>query len=162
MDDLRPISNLFTYCKIGEKIICELIIEDMVKKMDPTQFGNLKNTSIQHYLIFLIHRIMSSLDNNSKGNIFAGCLTIYDYKQAFSRQCHTLGVRSFIANGVRSSLIPVLTNYFQGRRCKIKWRGLLSKEKQLPGSGAQGSVLGNWEYLSQTNNNADHIPINDR
>ena len=34
--------------------------------------------------------------------------------------------------------------------------------RQLPGSGAQGSVIGNWEYLSQTNKNADHVPLDDR
>ena len=51
MNDLRPITNLFTYCKIGEKIICELMVEDMVKHMDPSQYGNLKNTSIQQYII---------------------------------------------------------------------------------------------------------------
>ena len=120
LDDLRPISNLYTYCKIGEKIICDLMVEDMVKKMDPSQYGNLKNTSIQHYLISLLHRITSTLDRNSKGDTFANCVTLHDYQQAFSRQCHKLGVESFIANGVRPSLIPVLINYFQRRRCRIK------------------------------------------
>ena len=162
LEDLRPITNLFTYCKIGEKIICEMVVEDMVQKMDPSQFGNLKTTSIQHYLISLINRISSVLDKNSKGDIFAACVTFYDYKQAFSRQCHQLGVESFIRNGVRPSLIPVLVNYFQGRSCRIKWRGHLSSKRLLPGSGAQGSILGNWEYLSQTNNNVDHIPPEDR
>ena len=162
MDDLGPITKLFTYCKIGEKIICELMVEDMVKHMDPSQYGNLKNTSIQHYLISLIHRIMSALDKNSKGDIFAACVTLHDYRLAFSRQCHKLGVKSFIKNGVRPSLIPLLTNYFQGRQCRIKGRGLLSGRRKLPGSGAQGSVLGNHEYLSQTNNNSDHIPLEDR
>ena len=32
----------------------------------------------------------------------------------------------------------------------------------LHGYRAQGSVLGNWEYLSQTNNNTDHIPVDSR
>ena len=36
-----------------------------------------------------------------------------------------------------------------------------SCERLLPGSGAQGSVLGNWEYLSKTNNNTNHIPVED-
>ena len=31
-----------------------------------------------------------------------------------------------------------------------------------PGSGTQGSVLGIWEYISQTNEYADHIPAEDR
>ena len=105
---------------------------------------------------------MSSLDRNSKGDVFANCVTLFDYKQAFSRQCHKLGVESFLRNGVRPSLIPLLVNYCQGRRCRIKWRGLMSSERPLPGSGAQGSVLGHIEYLSQTNNNADHIPTEDK
>ena len=129
--------------------------------MDPSQYGNLKKTSIQHYLVSLIHRISSSLDRNSKGDIFANCITFYDYSKAFSRLCHKLGVTSFIRNGVRPSLIPLLINYYQNRRCRIKWRGQLSKERLLPGSGAQGGVLGNWEYLSQTNNNTDRIPPDD-
>ena len=162
LENLRPISNLLNYCKIGEKLISQLIVEDMVEKMDPSQFGNLKNTSIQHYLISLIHRIMSSLDRNAKGDIFANCVTLFDYKQAFSRQCHKLGVMSFVKNGVRKSLIPLLVNYFQGRRCRIKWRGLMPSERLLPGSGAQGGMVGNLEYLSQTNNNSDHIPPEDR
>ena len=85
-----------------------MIVEDMVKKMDPSQFGNLKNTSINHYLISLIHRMMSSLDKNSKDDIFANCVTLYDFKQAFSRQCHKLGVAPFVTNGVRPALIPLL------------------------------------------------------
>ena len=90
-----------------------MMVEDMVHKMDPSQFGNLKNTSIQHYLVSLLHRISSALDRNSKGNIFAACITFYDFKQAFSRQCHKLGVLSFIRNGVRASLIPVFVNNFR-------------------------------------------------
>ena len=83
LDNLRPKSNLFNYCKIGEKINGQITVEDMVEKMDPCQFGNLRNTSIQHYLISLIHRLMSSLDRNAKGDIFADCVTLFDYKQAF-------------------------------------------------------------------------------
>ena len=53
-------------------------------------------------------------------------------------------------------------NSCEGRSCRIKWRDLLSKQRLLPGSGAQGSILGNIEYISQTNNNADHIPEEDK
>ena len=69
MKDLRPISNLMCFNKIAEALISEIIISDMKPKMDKTQFGNQKYTSIQHYLIKFIHQIQSSLDNNSKGDI---------------------------------------------------------------------------------------------
>ena len=45
---------------------------------------------------------------------------------------------------------------------KVKFRGLVSKPRSQPGSGAQGASLGNHEFLSQTNNNADSIPPEDR
>ena len=44
----------------------------------------------------------------------------------------------------------------------MKWHGKMSKSQNMPGSGAMGSILGNWEFDSQTNNNADHIPEEDR
>ena len=45
---------------------------------------------------------------------------------------------------------------------EVKWHGKFSKSRNLPGSGAMGANLGNWEFLSQTNDNADCIPANDR
>ena len=51
---------------------------------------------------------------------------------------------------------------FQGRQMRVKWRGKLSNVRQLPGGGAMGATLGLWEYLSQTNNNANFVPIEDR
>ena len=45
---------------------------------------------------------------------------------------------------------------------QVKWRGILSSPRDLPGGGAMGSTLGVWEFLSQTNNNADVVPEEDR
>ena len=45
---------------------------------------------------------------------------------------------------------------------KVKFCGLVSKPKSQPGSVAKGASLGNHEFLSQTNNNADSIPPEDR
>ena len=85
-----------------------------------------------------------------------------DWKQAYSRQCHTLGVESFMKNGVRPALIPLLISYFEDREMCVKWHGKLSESRKLPGGGAMGASLGNWEFLSQTNDNADCVPEDDR
>ena len=71
LEDLRPISNLPISDKIQEPVISDMIIIDMKNKLDPTQFGNQKNTSIPHYLIKIMHRIVSSVDRNAKGEINA-------------------------------------------------------------------------------------------
>ena len=139
-----------------------MVISDMKDALDPTQYGNQKNISIQHYLVRLLHRVISSVDRNSKGEINAVLCMFVDWKQAYSRQCHTLGVQSFINNGVRPSLIPILISYFEDREMRVKWHGKLSEPRKLPGGGAMGASLGNWEFLSQTNDNADCVPEEDR
>ena len=112
---LRPIANLCNLNKIMEKIVSEMVILDMKDKLDPSQFGNQKNLSIQHYLIRLLHRIVSNVDRNSKGEVNAVLCMFIDWKQAYSRQCHTLGVQSFLKNGVLPALIPLLISYFKDR-----------------------------------------------
>ena len=138
-----------------------MVIADMKSDLDKKQFGNKPHRGIQHYLIRLVHRVLTSLDQNSKGEIRAVLCLFVDYKQAFSRQCHTLGIKSFIENGVRPSLIPILMSYFEDRQMRVKWHGELSQPRKLPGGGAMGATLGIWEYLSQTNHNADCIPEED-
>ena len=161
-DMLRPIANLCNFNKIFEKILSEMIISDIKTNLDPSQYGNQAHTSIQHYLVKLLHRVLSSCDKNSKGEVNAVLCMFIDWKQAYSRQCHTLGVQSFIKNGVRPSLIPILISYFEDRQMRVKWHEQLSEPRQLPGGGAMGASLGNWEFLSQTNNSADCVPEEDR
>ena len=83
---LRPIANLCNFNKIMEKIISEIVITDMEAQLDPAQYGNRKHTIIQHYLVRMIHRILSSLDKNSKGEVNAVLCMFIDWKQAYSRQ----------------------------------------------------------------------------
>ena len=97
-----------------------------------------------------------------RGEVNAVLWMFIDWKQAYSRQCHTLGVESFIKNGVRPSIIPLLISYFQDRQMRVKWHGEISEPRRIPGGGAIGASLGNWEFSSQTNNNADCVPEEDR
>ena len=69
LSQLRNISGLLTFDKVIEKLLAQLMISDMEAKMDPAQFGNQKGVSIQHYLIKMIHRILTELDNNARGDI---------------------------------------------------------------------------------------------
>ena len=134
----------------------------MKEKLDPSQYANQRGLSIEHYLIKFIDRILQALENNLKSEKCAVLATLVDWQQAFPRQCPKLGIESFIKNGVRPSLIPLLINYFQGRKMKVKWHGKLSSERRLKGGGPQGSSFGLWEYLSQSNDNADCVEEQDR
>ena len=162
MEMLRPISSLISFNKIQEMAIVEMVVSDMAANLDPTQYGNRKRTNIAHYLVRILHRILSETDNNSRGEIKAVLCTFVDWRQAYSRQSHILGVKAFAENGVRPSLLPLLTSYFQNREIRIKWHGKMSKPRKMPGSGAMGSTLGNWEFDAQTNHNADCVPAKNR
>ena len=104
--------------------------------------------------------ILLNVNRNSANEKFAVFLTMVDWKQAFDRQCPVLGVKSFIKNGVRKSLIPLLVNYFQNRKMIVKWHGLESSTRSLNGGGPQGALWGILEYLSQSNNNTEDIDQN--
>ena len=114
--DLRKIAGTKNFSKITEKLIAEYILEDMKDNLDPSQYGNEKGISVQHYLINMLHKILTTLDKNMTKEAYAVIANLIDWSSAFDRQSAKLAIDSFIENGVRASLIPVLINYFQNRK----------------------------------------------
>ena len=100
---------------------------------------------------------MKATDKNSRGEIVDVLLTMVDWKEAFDRQCPKLGVGAFQKCGVRPSLIPFLTNYFQNRKIRVKRHGNITEIRNQNGGGPQGSIFGNLEYQSQTNFNTEYL-----
>ena len=45
---------------------------------------------------------------------------------------------------------------------KVKWKEHFSSERELNGGGPQGSTFGIWEYLSQSNDNAQFVEEKNR
>jgi hypothetical protein len=150
-NDLRKISGTLNFSKIFEKFLAEAMISDMKATSDPSQYGNEKGIGTQHYLIKMIDRILTCLDTNNSKEAYAVICQLIDWNQAFDRQCPLLGIKSFIENGVRKSVIPVLVNYFQDRKMKVKWHGVFSSVRNMPGGGPQGCHMGQLEYSSQSN-----------
>jgi hypothetical protein len=157
-DDLRKISGTKNLSKIYEALLSDSIIGDMSSNMDPSQFGNEKGLSIQHYLVKMVHKILTILDRNNDDEKYAVLSQLVDWSKAFDRQDPKLGIQSFIKNGVRPTLIPLLVSYFQDRKMIVKWHGLTSTTRDLPGGGPQGCTFGLLEYKSNSNDNVDHVP----
>ena len=65
-DDLRKISGTKNLSKIFEALMSDFLIEDMTPSMDPSQYGNVKGLSIQHYLVKMVDKILTILDTNNK------------------------------------------------------------------------------------------------
>ena len=160
--DLRKIAGTPNFSKIFEKFLVAVMIDDMKQFRDPSQYGNSKGVSTQHYLIKMVDRILTILDTNNQKEAYAVVAQLVDWAQAFDRQCPKLGIQSFIKNGVRKSIIPVITNYFQNRRMQVKWKNQLSSPRDLPRGGPQGSSLGLLEYDSQSNDNTEFLSQEDK
>jgi hypothetical protein len=156
--------NLFLVGGVCSSLFClaEALVSDMTPTSDPSQYGNEKGISTQHYLIKMIDRIQSCLDTNNTNEAYAVITHLIDWSQAFDRQCPKLGIDSFIENGVRKSLIPVLINYFQDRKMKVKWHGQFSSVRNMPGGGPQGCYLGQIEYSSQSNDSGNCVSSENR
>ena len=160
LDHLRKISGLMNFSKITDSILSKYLVEDMDPTADKSQYGNVQGVSVQHYLVKMLHQILLNLETNNRSQSFAVIMSMIDWSKAFDHQSHILGVQSFINNGVRPSLIPILLNFFQERKMKVKWKKNLSTSRNLPGGGPRGGLLGIIEYKSQSNNNTDNINKN--
>ena len=157
LSQLRKISGLVNFSKVTDKILAEYLAEDMVRTRDSSQYGNEKGLAIEHYMVKMLHKILCTVDQNSQNEAYGVILSMIDWAQAFDRQSHYLGIKSFIENGVRPALIPVLMDFFQDRKMKVKWKGLKSSTRPLHGGGPQGGTLGIIEYTSQSNDNSDFV-----
>ena len=71
----------------------------MKKSMDPSHIANQKGLSVQHYMVKMLDRILSLIDD-SKGEKVAVIATMVDWAKAFPRLDSTLGINSFEKNGV--------------------------------------------------------------
>ena len=105
----------------------------------------------------MVDRILTILDTNNETEKYAVVAQLVDWSKAFDRQDPKLCIESFIKNGVRPTIIPVLISFFQNRKMIVKWHGITSTQRDLPGGGPQGSTFGLLEYQSNSNSNADHI-----
>ena len=156
ISQMRPISSLLSCAKISDKLMASYITADMTK--DARQYGNEKGLSINHYLVKMVNKILKSVDKNSASEKNSVILTLLDWSQAFERQSHQIGIRSFISNNVRLSLIPTLISLFQGRKITVKWENIFSELLEVKGGGPQGGNSGILEYISSTKGNLDFLP----
>ena len=83
IDELRNISGLLNLDKIAEKIISKMMIKDMKKQIDPSQYANQEGLSINHYLVKVLDKVLKTVDSNSKKECVAVLATLVDWKQAF-------------------------------------------------------------------------------
>ena len=139
VDDLRNISCTSFFSKQYESFIADWLLPIVNPFLDPGQCGGLKTSSISHYLIKLLHYVHFNLDRPDPHAVLLACI---DMSKAFNRMSHQTVIEDLYDMKVPGWLLLILISYLTDRKMAMKFRGILSVLRALPGSSPQGTVLG--------------------
>ena len=176
MDDIRNISGTPFISKQYESFISDWLLPIVNPYLDPGQCGGLKKSSISHYLIKLLHYIHFNLDRPEPHAVLLACV---DMSKAFNRMSHQQVIEDLFHMKVPGWLLLILISYLTDRKMSMKFRGVLSALRSMPGSSPQGTVLGvilfiiyfngaalrpmisrpSWPFFSRKSNDPDAIKM---
>ena len=139
LEDIRNISGTPFLSKQYESFLSDWLLPIVNPFLDPGQCGGLKNSSISHYLIKLLHFIHFNLDRPDPHAVLLACV---DMSKAFNRVSHQQVIEDLYDMNVPGWLLLILVSYLKDRKMVLKFRGVLSALRMLPGSSPQGTVLG--------------------
>ncbi|XP_063969531.1 uncharacterized protein LOC135157537 [Lytechinus pictus] len=134
---LRPISVTTAFARIFESFLAEWLTSDLGHRMDCSQFGNLKGSSINHYLVSLLDVIQRNLD---KQGHYANLCAV-DFMKAFGLINHTLAIQKLIGSDVDTSVLPTVCSFLTHRSQAVRYQGKTSSALDLTSLKGQSWVL---------------------
>ena len=143
-DDLRIISLTSFLSKIFERFVIDWLLLYIGEKLDWSQYGGLKGSSITHYLVDLVNFIMYNQDLKVPHAVIA---LLIDYKSAFNRVNHNIVVTILSELGTPGWLLRIVIGFLSERELIVRSEGLQSERMVLPGSCPQGTLLDLFLFL---------------
>ena len=147
---LRPISITPIFARIFESFLADWVMADIRSLIDPQQFGNMRGSSVNHYLVSLLDVIHRGLDK--PGNHVNLCT--FDFTKAFDLIDHTLAIKKLIGLGVNSAIIPTICSFLSARSQTVRYNGVESTPLHLTCGVPQGTKLGPIIFLAMVNDAA--------
>ena len=114
--DLRPISLSPTFSKVLEQFIVPLIMADISLALDLRQFGNIKGASTAHYLIHLVHSLLTDLEQ--AGKLFS--MVMIDFRKGFDLVNHTILIKKMLEIGLRAEYTKWVSSFLSNRQQRVK------------------------------------------
>ncbi|XP_030844181.1 uncharacterized protein LOC115925113 [Strongylocentrotus purpuratus] len=124
---------------------------DIKHQIDPKQFGNMKGSSVSHYLVSLLDDLQRGLDKPSH---HATICTI-DFMKAFDLIDHTKALQKLIQLDVNPAIITVIASFLTQRTQTTRYCGTSSSEQELSCGVPQGTKLGPVIFLIMINDAAE-------
>ena len=143
-DHLRIISLTGFFSKLFEQFVICWLLEYIGDQIDWGQYGGLKGSSISHYLIDFVNFILYNQDLKIPHAVVAAMV---DFSKAFNRINHNIIITILSDMGVPGWLLRIIIGFLSNRELILRYKGLTSNRKRLPGGGPQGTRLGLFLFL---------------
>ena len=146
-DDLRNIAKTPFLSKVFEAFLSEWLLSFTKPHLHPNQCG-LKDSSINHYLIKLLHFVHQTLDLKRPSAVLVSST---DLSKGFNRVDHSLVVQDLFDKHTPPWLLRIICSYLTNRTMTLTYKGAQSSTKKLPGSTPQGALLGGIIFIVKFN-----------
>ena len=143
LSECRNISCTPFLSKVLESILLEDLRGELVK--DDTQYGGIKQCSVNHLLVDLFEAVLSPLDDGNPAVIMG-----VDFEKAFNRLDHHVCLAELARLGASTTSLELVKSFLTNRSLRVKINDKLSAFHKLCGGSPQGSILGCLLYCVAT------------
>lgn len=143
-ENYRPIAVLSNISKIFEKLLKSRLVNYLLKMkiLSPNQFGFTPGKNTTQAVGHLVNKIANKLESKLKTLV-----VFIDITKAFDTVSHKLLIAKMERNGIRGVPLELFQSYLKNRTQKVKFKGKVSKVKEVLYGVPQGSVLGPLLFL---------------
>ena len=111
-------------------------------KLSPNQYGVIKGSGVNHFLIDTWHDILSHLEDHRA----AAALVSIDFEKAFNRMNHQHCITALRAKGAPDHLVGMVQAFLYQRKMRVKVQGHMPEPRIVPPVSPQGSILANFLF----------------
>ena len=146
---LRPISLTSILSKVAEDFVVRKELKpDILKILDPNQFGVISGSSTSQALIKMIHRWTEATD----GSGASVRVVLFDYQKAFDFVDHSIIVTKLKSLDIRYATIKWIKDFLTNRQQRVKLgEDCFSEWGNVPAGVPQGTKLGPWLFALMIN-----------
>ena len=137
-DDICGIGLTCFISKQLERLVLNWIWPYIQPHLDPDQMGGRPGCSIEHYIVKMIHFILSSMDGDRNAAVLAAPV---DFSKAFNRMLHSDILCKLTALNVPKCAVKLIQSYLTNRTMCVGYKGATSSFEKCPGGGPQGGLL---------------------
>ena len=128
-DDLRNIAKTPFLSKVYESFLAQWLLSAIKPYLDPSQCG-LKGSSINRYLLKLLHFIHQTLDQRKPSAVLVASV---DLSKGFNRVDHSLVIQDLYDMHTPPWLLKILFSYLTDHTMSLTYKGAQSSTKKMHG-----------------------------